>query len=190
MRNIDTRTHLESDFQEHSQIVATTDHNVWRYTHPRSISDALFGQPAWMRDEVWALECAKTFATLPEMPRIVSASEMAKVWCISHVTAKKLLRGDWEWIPISARHFVHTSQITHPLHYRILRAKNPLEICKLLIRLSEFPKNIPAYHAELVSYLGKNKDVYGFSGLLKLGILKQTRTLFGRRKVYYVASHY
>ena len=176
-------------FLEHSEIVAHKDHNIWHYSHPRNISLWLWHQPAFMRDDAWALECTKTFSTLPQMPRIISASEMAKVWGVSHVTAKKLLRGDWEWIPISARHFVHTSQITHPLHYRILRAKNPIEICKLLTRLSEFPLNVPAYHAEIVNYLGRNKNVYGFSGLLKLGILKQTRTLFGRRKVYYVSSH-
>lgn len=177
---------LQPEYLDHNQIVARTDHNVWHYSHPRSISMCLWGQPTWMRDEIWALECAKTFATLPEMPRIVSASQMAKVWGISHVTAKKLLRGDWEWIPISAKHFVHSSQITHPLHYRILRAKNPLEICKLLTRMSEFPINVPAYHENLVAHLGRNNQIYGFSGLLKLGIIKQTRTLFGRRKVYFV----
>lgn len=173
-------------FLEHSEIVARTDHNVWHYSHSRNISMWLWHQPGFMRDDVWAMECTKTFRSLPSMPLIVSASEMAKVWGVSHVTAKKLLRGDLEWIPISARHFVHTSQITHPLHYRILRAKNPLDICKLLTRLREFPRNVPAYFTELVNYLGRNKNVYGFSGLLKLGILKQTRTLFGRRKVYYV----
>lgn len=185
MRDIDARTHLQSEFQEHGQIVARTDHNIWHYTHPQKLSMTLWGQPAWMRDEVWAMECTKTFATLPSMPRIVSASEMAQVWGVSHVTAKKLLRGDWEWIPISARHFVHCSQITHSLHYRILRTKNPLMVCKALVRLSEYPKNAPAFRQELINYLGYS----AFSALVTMSALKETRTIFGRRKVYYVASH-
>lgn len=186
MRDIDARTHLESEFQEHGQIVARTDHNIWHYTHPRSLAMCLWGQPAWMRDMVWALECTKTFTSIPAMPRIVSASEMAKVWGVSHVTAKKLLRGDWEWIPISARHFVHTSQIAHPLHYRIMRVKAPLQACKAITRLAEYPINLPAFRQELIKYLGYT----AFSALVTMSVLKETRTLFGRRKVYYVASHY
>ena len=70
--------------------------NVWRYTHDSGVYLSL---------EKWNESCVLSFTRLPDY-EIISASEYAKIINVSHVTAKKRMRGDDRFMQVSNKKFL------------------------------------------------------------------------------------
>lgn len=175
------------EFESHWPVINKTDRNgisrnVFKWTAPWTLPYVLWGCDFDHRDEQWAHECMKTFKDIPEMPVVVSASQMSIRWGCSHTWAKRLIKSDWDWISITTKHFVHNSHMQPftQIHKACMDSKNPLS-CFHAVNLLRKYKGQP-YEKNLVDYMGFSK----FSILRVSKILKPLHGLNTRHKIYYV----
>ncbi|MBU1076948.1 MAG: hypothetical protein KKH98_06615, partial [Spirochaetes bacterium] len=169
-----------NEYDDHFPVVtlfsADIGRNIFHYSHDDRTSRHLWGMSLYDRDKLWARECVRTFENLPVMPVPVSAYQCSKKWGVSHVTAKKLLMGDWEWIRVTKKHWLHSSFL-EPLtkiHIKCLNSKNPLSSFAAVNMLREKSANIKYPRNKII------KNVIGESNfnILKTGgILKPLQRL-------------
>lgn len=159
--------------------------NIFHFAHDDHMARALWGMSLYDRDVIWAKECIRTFENLPIMPTPISAYQLSKRWGVSHVTTKKLLTSDWEWIQITGKHWVHSSHL-EPLtkiHIKCMNSKNPLS-CFKAVNLMKKKSNIIQYpRARIIKKVIGNSY---FNVLRTVKILKPLQRLKSASKYYYV----
>jgi hypothetical protein len=159
--------------------------NIFHYQMDDVVARSIWGKTMHQRDTDWAHECVATFKNIPDMPRPVSANEMAKKWGVCHITAKRMLMHDWEWQAITSKWWVHDSFMDPftKLHEKCMISSNPISCFLALNAIKKHVEDIKYPRKDIITrWIGDS----GFNILKKAGILKPVRRLKSATKYYFI----
>lgn len=162
--------------------------NIFHSSKSSSLSGSLWDCSWSQRSLQWAEACIGTYRNLPMMPTPVSPSEMAKRWGCSHTWARKLILGSWDWIGVSARHYVHSSWVNEAgwIWKACIESPNPMSNLVAVNRLKEYVPDQddrrPAGAKSIGDWLGHSS----FTRLRAIGVLHACPSLRDRHNMYYV----
>lgn len=140
-------------------------------------------------EKKWAEECIRTFSMLPLFPFPFSASQKAREWGVSHVTAKKRLRKEYhKYIQINSKDFITNPHCSFRL-FNILIHSNETKALIYAINdireLSLYDINYPT-REQLEGFLDKKTylDV-----LIRNKVVKKLQVFSKRRWFYFVPDY-
>jgi hypothetical protein len=152
----------------------------WSYTHPSNLPKYLWNTPTWgIREIEWGMACTETFRNLPRLPEPVSASQVAKEWGVSHVTAKRrMMQFDSDFIQLTHRWFVPRKELEGLSETFVKELeRHPGYLPRVINGLREFTD------------LPTKKNIESFvQRLKKAGIIKSVSCFSTRRVFYFVPS--
>lgn len=171
-------------FETHFPVNRINGKNIFHTTAPESIGYKLWGCSLSDREKIWAEECLKTYKRLLKMPTPVSSTQMAKKWNCTTPTARQLIKSDWEWIQITQKRYVHTSQMRPytRIHKACMNSKHP-QSCFIAVNILREYNSMPI-KSEIIKYMGRSY----FEILKTSGILKSQRQFTTKTRIYYIPS--
>lgn len=131
----------------------------------------------------WVDVCRETFYKLPPPPEIISASRYAKEIGVSHVTAKKRLLKNPDFLRLSNKFFVSMKTTYLPF---ILKSPSPQGFVSAVQKLRRFPSDLEPTPKNIKMFLGNR----GYYNLEPTGLIGKIRLMFGRNKHFVFVSEF